>query len=118
VTTKDDDWRRERAFRTYSDPIEALDLQLHGATILEITKVKTQHRPRHYRGILNFVAAPTSVHWNVVNIQKLDTWKFCDDELLKYLCVGSNIPFSDMTFSCRPRSLAAFVFTQISFMTL
>jgi hypothetical protein len=87
AATEDDDvgWPPKCAFRAYSESIEALNLQLHEATILEITKMKTDDQPRDYRSVLNFVADLTSVDCNALNIKKPETWKHCDDELLKYL---------------------------------
>jgi hypothetical protein len=80
-----DQYNREHNFMEYSNSISWLNLRIHEATMVEITKMKTQDRPAIYAQIFALGVNISSVDWNAVDIQKPATWKHYDDELLKQL---------------------------------
>jgi hypothetical protein len=86
ATTHDkDQYNREHNFMEYINSISWLNLRIHEATIVEITKMKTQDRPAICAQIFALGVDVSSVDWNAVDIQKPATWKHYDDELLKQL---------------------------------
>jgi hypothetical protein len=85
TTDEKDQYNREHNFMEYSNSISWLNLRVHEATMVEITKMKTQDRPAIYAQIFALGVDVSSVDWNAVDIQKPATWKHYDDELLKQL---------------------------------
>jgi hypothetical protein len=84
-TDDKDQHNREHNFMEYSNSFSWLNLRLFEATMVEITKMKTQDRPAIYAQIFALGVDVSSVDWNAVDIQKSATWKHYDDELLKQL---------------------------------